>query len=91
MPNRRSGHADVARTQVRQLLGWAAPLGDRTWANESAGGLGYLLAQQLVAAGETVLDVPATLASRIRVSGSGAWRGQTTVSATSMLPRVAFE
>jgi transposase len=33
--------------------------------------MGYLLAQQLVAAGETVVDVPATLASRIRVLGSG--------------------
>jgi transposase len=33
--------------------------------------MGYLLAQQLVAAGETVLDVPATLASRVRVLGTG--------------------
>ena len=33
--------------------------------------MGYLLAQQLVAAGETVVDVPATLASRVRVLGSG--------------------
>jgi hypothetical protein len=41
------------------------------WAIESAGGLGRLLAQQLVAAGETVVDVPATLASRIRVLGTG--------------------
>jgi transposase len=32
---------------------------------------GYLLAQQLVAAGETVVDVPATLASRVRVLGTG--------------------
>jgi hypothetical protein len=29
--------------------------------------LGFLVAQQLVAAGETVLDVPATLASRVQV------------------------
>jgi hypothetical protein len=43
----------------------------RTWAVESAGGLGYLLSQQLVAAGETVLDVPSTLAARIRLLGSG--------------------
>jgi transposase len=33
--------------------------------------MGYLLAQQLVAAGETVLDVPASLASRVRVLGTG--------------------
>jgi transposase len=38
---------------------------------ESAGGLGYLLSQQLVAAGETVLDVPATRAARVRVLGTG--------------------
>jgi transposase len=64
----------LARLQVRsgprqleELLGWAAEFGDRTWAVESAGGLGYLLAQQLVGAGERVLDVPPTLASRVRV------------------------
>ncbi len=61
----------VTRKQVPQLLRWAEPLGERTWAVESAGGLGYLLSQQLVAAGETVLDVPSTLAARIRVLGSG--------------------
>jgi transposase len=53
--------------QVDQLMSWAEPFEKRTWAIESAGGLGYLLAQQLVARGEDVLDVPATLASRIRV------------------------
>jgi transposase len=64
----------LARLQVRsgprqldQLLAWAGEFGERTWAVESAGGLGYLLAQQLVGAGERVLDVPATLASRVRV------------------------
>ena len=67
------GRAKVraTRKQVPELLSWAEPLGSRTWAIESAGGLGYLLAQQLVAAGETVVDVPATLASRIRVLGTG--------------------
>jgi transposase len=53
--------------QLEQLLEWAAEFEDRVWAVESAGGLGYLLAQQLVAAGEAVVDVPATLASRVRV------------------------
>ena len=61
----------ASRTQVPQLLRWAEPLGERRWAIESAGGLGYLVAQQLVAAGEIVLDVPATLASRVRVLGTG--------------------
>lgn len=65
---------EVARIEVRasvhqadELLGWASGFEDRTWAVEGAGGLGYLLAQQLVAAGECVLDVPATLAARVRV------------------------
>jgi transposase len=73
-----SNEEELARKQIRsgcnqleQLVNWAAPFDTRTWAIESAGGLGYLLAQQLVAAGEQVLDVPATLASRVRVLGSG--------------------
>jgi len=57
--------------QVSELLRWAARFKDRTWAVESAGGLGYLLAQQLLAAGERVWDVPATLAARVRVLASG--------------------
>ena len=61
----------ATRRQVEQLVSWAEPFEKRTWAIESAGGLGYLLAQQLVARGEDVLDVPATLASRIRVLATG--------------------
>lgn len=61
----------ATRRQVDQLLDWAAPFEARTWAIESAGGLGYLLSQQLVGAGEEVLDVPATLAARVRVLGTG--------------------
>jgi transposase len=58
--------------QVGDLVAWAGEFGhDRTWAVESAGGLGYLLAQQLLAAGEAVVDIPATLASRVRLLGSG--------------------
>jgi hypothetical protein len=58
-------------TQVKRLLAWAAPFGERIWAVEGAGGCGYLPSQQLVAAGETVLNVPATLAARVRVLGTG--------------------
>src|SRR3984885_6265839 len=57
--------------QVEQLLRWAEPFEKRAWAMESVGGMGYLLAQQLVAQGEEVLDVPATLSSRIRVLATG--------------------
>jgi transposase len=59
--------------QVGELVAWAGEFGceARTWAIESAGGLGYLLAQQLLAAGEEVVDIPATLASRVRLLGTG--------------------
>ena len=59
------------RRQLERLLRWAQPFPERTWAIESAGGLGYLLAQQLVAADEHVLDVPPTLSARVRLLGSG--------------------
>jgi transposase len=39
----------------------------RVWAVEGATGTGALLAQQLVTAGETVLDVPPKLAARVRL------------------------
>ena len=63
----------AGRYQAKRLIGWASGLdGDgRLWAVESAGGLGYLLSQQLVAGGEHVVDVPAVLASRVRVLSSG--------------------
>jgi transposase len=59
------------RLQRRRLLEWAASFEPRLWAIEGATGVGALLAQQLVGAGETVLDVPATLSARARVLDSG--------------------
>ena len=61
------------RYQTNRLVEWASHLdGDgRLWAVEAAGGLGYLLSQQLITRGEQVVDVPAVLASRVRVLGSG--------------------
>jgi transposase len=59
------------RCQSARLLAWASPLGDdRTWAIESAGGLGKLLAQQLIGAGEHVIDVPPTLSARLRLGST---------------------
>src|SRR4249920_2860703 len=57
--------------QAEQLLAWAVAWPERSWAVEGAGGLGRLLAQQLVAAGERVLDVPPKLASRVRLLQAG--------------------
>ena len=61
----------ASATQAATLIDWAQGFASRTWAVESAAGLGYLLAQQLVAAGETVVDVPPVLASRVRILDSG--------------------
>ena len=57
--------------QLDRLLAWAASFSERSWAVENATGLGYLLAQQLVAAGERVLDVQPKLASRVRLLQAG--------------------
>jgi transposase len=59
------------RRQRDRLLEFAADFMPRTWAIEAASGLGALLAQQLVAAGETVLDVPPTLSARVRLLDAG--------------------
>ena len=59
-----------SKKQCDVLLDWADRFDERRWAIESASGLGYLLAQQLVAAGEDVVDVPPTLSSRVRVLDS---------------------
>jgi transposase len=58
-------------SQAKQLVAWAAAWPERAWAVEGAGGLGSLLAQQLVAAGERVLDVPPKLAARVRLLEAG--------------------
>src|SRR5437764_2172712 len=58
-------------SQAEKLVAWAADWPERTWAVEGAAGLGRLLAQQLVAAGERVLDVQPKLASRVRLLQAG--------------------
>jgi transposase len=61
----------AAASQAAQLLAWAAAWPERTWAVEGATGLGNLLAQQLVTAGEIVLDVQPKMAARVRLLASG--------------------
>ncbi len=58
--------------QAERLVAWAAAWPQRTWAVEGAGGLGHLLARQLVAAGERVLDVQPKLGARVRLLATGA-------------------
>ena len=68
----------IARLSLRadcrqrdRLLRFAEPFTPRVWAVEGATGVGALLAQQLVGAGEKVLDVPPALAARVRVLDAG--------------------
>jgi transposase len=61
----------ASKTQADELVAWAAAWPRRTWAVEGAGGLGRLLAQQLIAAGERVLDVQPKLAARVRLLEAG--------------------
>ena len=57
--------------QAGKLVAWAQAWPERTWAVEGARGLGRLLARQLVAAGERVLDVQPKLAARVRLLEAG--------------------
>ena len=61
----------ASTVQAQRLLAWAASWPERTWAIEGAGGLGHLLAQQLLAAGERVLDVQPKLGARVRLLAAG--------------------
>src|SRR3954470_9774302 len=57
--------------QRERLITWASRFEPRTWAIEGATGMGALLAQQLVAAGEHVVDVPPKLSSGVRLLERG--------------------
>jgi hypothetical protein len=62
----------ASQAQTDELVRWSSRWPDRTWAIENAMGLGYLLAQRLVAAGERVVDIQPKMAARVRLLGTGA-------------------
>jgi transposase len=74
----------ASRATPERFLRWAKDWPERIWAVEGAAGLGHLLAQQLVAREETVLDVPATLAARVRLLGRGHGRKTDGIDARSV-------
>jgi transposase len=76
------GSLRVAMTgrAVVPLLAWAV----RWWAVEGASGLGQTVAQQLVGAGELVVDVPAKLAAQARLLGAGSARKTDRTDAASV-------
>jgi transposase len=57
-----------------QMLAAGRRFTDRTWAVEGCAGIGRHIAQRLVADGETVVDVPPKLSSRVRVFDTGQGR-----------------
>jgi transposase len=67
-----------------QLTAWAATWPQRRWAVEGATGLGRQIAQALIAAGETVIDVPAKLAARARLLSTGNARKTDRIDAASV-------
>jgi transposase len=71
---RATGQFGTDARSYRQLLRVARQWPERIWAVEGANGIGRPLAQRLIASGERVWDVPAKLAARARVSGTGQGR-----------------
>jgi transposase len=74
----------VNAATLGQLRAWAAGWPVRRFAVEGAYGLGRPIAQQLAAAGEQVLDVPATLAARTRLLSTGGGRKSDAADAASV-------
>src|SRR5881296_240930 len=66
-----TGRFPMDKTGYRQLLGYARQWPARVWAVEGANGAGRPLAARLLADGESVVDVPAKLAARIRIFDVG--------------------
>ncbi|MER7284095.1 IS110 family transposase [Dactylosporangium sp. NPDC000244] len=66
------------------LTSWAARWSERRFAVEGAAGLGRGIAQLLAAAGEDVVDVPATLAARARLLDTGGTRKTDAADAASV-------
>src|SRR5215212_8774926 len=67
-----TGRFDTTSTGYRLMLKYVRDQWPRRrWAVEGANGMGRPLAQRLLSQGETVLDVPAKLAARVRVFDTG--------------------
>lgn len=74
----------VTKDLAARLLAWSGVWADRQWAVEGATGLGRGVAQLLAAADQRVLDVPAKLAARARLLGSGSARKTDATDAASV-------
>jgi transposase len=83
---RRIGELEIVASagMTRSLLDWAGGWPERCWAVEGSDGPGKLLAQQLLRAGETVIEVPASLAARARLLRTGHGRKTDGIDAFSV-------
>src|SRR6266498_5178484 len=79
-----TGRFGMDRCGYRRLLDYVRQWPDRAWAVEGANGAGRPLAARLLAAGETVIDVPAKLAARVRVFDTGHGRKTDAIDAHSI-------
>jgi len=68
LSRRRFEHSDDGLVAMLDAVG---EFPKRVWAVEGANGIGLNIAQKLVACGERVVDVPAKLATRVRVYSTG--------------------
>jgi transposase len=62
------------RAGLRSLERWAKRFPERRWEVENAGGLGRHLAGRFAGSGESVVDVPPKLSTRVRVLSRGSAR-----------------
>jgi transposase len=74
----------VDAATLEELVAFARVWPDRQWAVEGATGLGLGIAQRLLAHGEDVVDVPATLAARARLLSTGHGRKTDVHDATAV-------
>jgi transposase len=68
------GRFDTDIDGFTQLLAYACGWPGRIWAVEGCEGIGRHVAHRLIAAGETVVDVPAKLSARMRMFATGQGR-----------------
>ena len=74
---------DASLAGYRRLLKWASGFEQRQWAVENARGLGWHLAQWLVAREEVVDDVPSTATARVRELSRGGRRKNDVIDAAA--------
>ncbi|OYD61287.1 IS110 family transposase [Rhodococcus sp. OK302] len=82
---------EATLAEYTRLLTWSKTWPQRTWAIENAEGLGHHLAQWLLAAGESVLDIPTTATARVRQLSKGSRRKNDRIDAAAAASVAAMQ